>query len=349
MKNVTIFSLAEELGVNASTVSRALNNSPKISEKRRREVKELAAKRGFKLREFAPRLTNICILLCTGTNNELVFSDFTGQVMNGVNRYCLEQELELSIFSSPREKLNKMDVVKELFRRSTDGLIILNANTDCSFISQLEKEKLPYCCLLSGNPDFPDNILTVNNKDLAERAADYLIQLGHRNIAFLHSAPHNPAQLDRLQGYRSALGNAGLPINEELTPIPPLNSGSSGIEFGFQATTDLLNKNPDITAIFCASTDLAEGVRSACHRMGIRIPEDISLIGCDNSQHAEYFCPPLTVIDIPNDRLGYTAATWIHQRLQRQGTDHPPVEPWMQGSLIVRETTAPPRKHPLGH
>ena len=316
MKNVTIFSLAEELGVNASTVSRALNNSPKISEKRRREIKELAAKRGFKLRDFAPRLTNLCILLCTGTNDEDVFSDFTGQVVNGANRYCSAHDLELSIFSSPREKLNKMNVVKELFRRSTDGLIILNANSDCTFINQFEEEKLPYCCLLSGNPAFPNNILTVNNQDLAERAVDYLIQLGHHHIAFLHSAPHNPAQLDRLQGYRNALGNAGHPINEKLISIPPLNSGSSGIEFGFQATTALLNKHPEITALFAASTDLAEGARSACHRKGVRIPEDVSLIGCDNSQHAEYFCPPLTVIDIPNDRLGYTAATWIHQMLQ---------------------------------
>ena len=139
MKNVTIFSLAKELGVNASTVSRALNNSPKISEKRRREIKELATKRGFKLRDFAPRLTNLCILLCTGSNEEQCFSDFTGQLMNGVNRYCLEHDLELSIFSSPRDKLNKMNVVKELFRRSTDGLIILTANSDCTFINQFEK------------------------------------------------------------------------------------------------------------------------------------------------------------------------------------------------------------------
>ena len=170
------------------------------------------------------------------------------------------------------------------------------------------------------------------------------IPFGHRHIAFLHSAPHNPAQLDRLQGYRNALDKADLALNDKLIPIPPLNPSTSGIEFGFQVTTALLNENPDVTAIFAASTDLAEGARSACHRKGLRIPQDISLLGCDNSQHAEHFCPPLTVIDIPNDRLGYTAATWIHQKLQGQGSDHPPVEPWMQGSLIVRDSTAPPPK-----
>ena len=344
MANVTIFSLAKELGVNASTVSRALNDSPKISEKRRREVKELARKRGFKLRDFAPRLTNLCILICTGNSDETFFSDFTGQVMNGVNRYCNDQDIELSIFSSTREKLNSINVVKELFRRSANGVVVLNANSDCTFFNQLEKETLPYCCLLSGNPDFPQNILTVNNQDLAERAVDYLIQLGHRNIGFLHSAPHNPAQLDRLKGYQNALTRNGQLLNEELITTPPLNPNITGIEYGFQAATTLLNENPEITAFFAASNDLAEGARSACYRKGLRIPEDISLLGCDNSQHAEYFSPPLTVIDIPNDRIGYTAAAWIHQKLQGQGSDQPPVEPWMQGSLIVRETTAPPRK-----
>ena len=343
MANGTIYTLAEELGVSPSTISRALNNSPKISEKRRREIKELARKKGFKLRDFAPRLTNLCILICTDGKEETIFSSYTEQVMNGVNKYCTEQELEFSIYSSPREKLNRINIVKELFRRNADGVIVLNANDDCSFIAQLEKEKLPYCCLLSGNPQFSENILTVNNETLAERAVDYLIQLGHRNIAFLHSAPHNPAQRDRLKGYRNALAKANLPLNREHIPDVPPTFSATGIEHGFQATTRLLAKHLEITAVFAASTDLAAGARSAFYRKGLRIPDDISLLGCDNSQEAEYFCPPLTVLDIPNARIGRAAAAWIHRKLQGEGAAHPPTEPWMQGSLIIRDTTAPPR------
>ena len=339
----SIYTLAEELGVSPSTISRALNNSPKISEKRRREIKDLAQKRGFKLRDFAPRLTNLCILICTDGKEETIFSSYTEQVMNGVNKYCTEQELELSIYSSPREKLNHINIVKELFRRNADGVIVLNANDDCSFIAQLEDENLPYCCLLSGNPQFSKNILTVNNEILAERAVAYLIQLGHRNIAFLHSAPHNPAQQDRLKGYRNALTKAHLPITATYIPEVPPTFSVTGIEHGFQATTQLLSKHPEITALFAASTDLSIGARSAFYRKGLRIPEDISLLGCDNSPETEYFCPPLTVVDIPNDRIGLTAAAWIHQRLQGEGADQPPCDPWMQGSLIVRESTAPPR------
>jgi len=343
MANGTIYTLAEEIGVSPSTVSRALNNSPKISEKRRREIKELARKKGFKLRDFAPRLTNLCIMICTDGKDETIFSSYTEQVMNGVNQYCTEQELELSIFSSPREKLNRINVVKELFRRNADGVIVLNANDDCTFIAQLEDEKIPYCCLLSGNLQFPKNILTVNNEDLAERAVDYLIQLSHREIAFLHSAPHNPAQQDRLKGYRKALAKAKLPVNEDYIPEVPPAFSVTGIEHGFQATTQLLSKHPEITAVFAASTDLSIGARSAVYRKGLRIPDDISLLGCDNSQEMEYFCPPLTVLDIPNARIGRSAAAWIHRKLKGEGSAHPPIEPWMQGSLIIRETTAPPQ------
>ena len=343
MANGTIYTLAEELGVSPSTISRALNNSPKISEKRRRQIKELAREKGFKLRDFAPRLTNLCIMICTGGKDESIISTYTEQVINGVNQYCMELELELSIFSSPIEKLNRIHLVKELFRRNADGVIVVNANDECTFLGEMEKEKIPYCCLLSGNPTFPKNILTVNSEDLAERAVDYLIQLGHRNIAFLHSAPHNPVQQNRRKGYRNALVKAGIPINEAYIPELPRTLTTTGIEYGFQTTSKLLAEQPEITAIFTASIDLSIGVRSACHRTGLRIPNDISLLGCDNSQEAEYFCPPLTVIDTPNDRLGKAAAAWIHRKLQGEGAAHPPTEPWMQGSLIIRESTAPPR------
>jgi LacI family transcriptional regulator len=340
MKKPTIYTLAKELGTSPSTVSRALNNSPKISETRRREIKELARRHGFKLRDFSPRLTNLCVLVCTGTSEETIFSDYTDQVINGVNRYCNEKDLELSIYSSPREKLNSLDVVKELFRRNVDGVIVLNANSKCSFIEQIEKEKLPCCCLLSGNPQFPDNILSVDNKIPARKAVDYLIQIGHRHIGFLYSAPNNQAQIDRLDGYKAALQGASIPLREAYIPEMPTSPETTGIEYGFQAATRLLDIRPEITALFAASTDLAAGARSAFYRKNLAVPGDISLIGCDDNPHAEYFCPPLTVVDIPNFRLGQSAAAWTHRKIAGRNPEKPPHEPWMEGRLIIRETTA---------
>ena len=341
-QNVTIYSLADELGVSAATVSRALNNSSRISEKRRLQVKDLAEKRGFQLRAFAPRMTNICLLLVGSNESTNIISDYTAEVLNGASRYCQENEVELSLLSASRDKLNNMNVVKELFRRGADGVILLNSNKKCTFIEQFEKEKVPYCCLLSDNPAFPDNTLTVDNKNLAERAVNYLLQLGHRNIAYLHSSPNNPAQLDRLKGYRNAHTRSGHPINEDIAPCPKPYQSFSGLEMGYQAASKLLQTNPEVTAIFAASSELADGIHLACDRKGLSIPEDISLLVCDNPPRSEYTCPPMSVVDIANDRFGAAAAAWVHQKLQGQKT-HAPSEPWMKANLIIRESTAPPR------
>ena len=339
-QKTTIYSLADELSVSAATVSRALNNSPRISEKRRLQVKDLAERRGFKLRAFAPRMTNICLLLVGSIDTTNIISDYSAEVLNGASRYCRENEVELSLFSASRDKLNNMNVVKELFRRSADGVILLNCNNKCTFIEQFEKEKVPYCCLLSENSAFPNNTLTVDNKNLAERAVDYLLQLGHRNIAYLYSAPNNPGQLDRLKGYRNAHTSRGIPINEDFIPAP--NRSFTGLEMGYQAANKLLQTNPEITAIFASSSELGDGIHLACNHQGLSIPEDISLLICDNPPRSEYSCPPMSVVDIANDRFGAAAAAWVHQKLQGQKT-HASSEPWMKANLIIRESTAPPR------
>ena len=107
--------MAEELGVTPSTISRALNDSPKISETRRKEIKELARQRGFRLRDFTTRITNLCVLICTTTPEEDLFSTYTDQVINGVNQYCNNNSLELSVLSAPNDRLNRMNRSKSCF------------------------------------------------------------------------------------------------------------------------------------------------------------------------------------------------------------------------------------------
>ncbi len=337
MKKTTISTLAKELSVTPSTVSRALNDSPKISKARRIEIKELARKRGFSLRSFAPRITNLCVLVCTTTPEEDLFSLYTDQVVNGVNQYCNKNNLELSIFGTPHDRLNQMDIVKELFRRNVNGVLVINAQDNSAFICALEKEKLPYCSLISGTQKFPNHVLAIDNYSLAVKGTEHLIQLGHKNIAFLCNKISIQAYKDRLDGYSDAMRKAGLqPLR---APVLLLKTG---IGTGYAATEKLLQIHPETTAIFAVSHALTEGAHAAIDRKGLKVPEDISLVGCDDSLHAEYWRPPLTVVDIPNERLGYTAAAWVHQQIEGTAAPLPPKEPWMHGHLIVRKSTAPP-------
>jgi LacI family transcriptional regulator len=338
MRNPTITTLAEELGVTPSTISRALNDSPKISEARRKEVRELARKRGFNLRKFAPRISNLCVLICTATPGEDLFSTYTDQVINGVNQYCNNNNLGLSVLSVPNDRLNRINTVKLLFRRGVNGVVILNARDNSRFIQTLEKAHLPYCCLISGYPKFPKRILTINNRSLAARGTEHLIQLGHRHIAFLYDDRHSQAYFDRLAGYQDAMAAAGIPLHPYDMPVP--TTEANGMEFGFKTTERLLNEYPETTAVFAVSNDLIEGAHAAIDRRGLKVPADISLLGCDDSPHAEYWRPPLTVIDIPNQRLGHTAAAWVDGQIKAAASSAPPQEPWMQGRLVVRATTA---------
>lgn len=334
---ISITTIAAEMGVSPTTVSRALNNSPKISDKRRREIKEFAKKNGFSLRPFAKRSTNICVLICTTSPDENIFSTYTDHVIAGATRYCSNAGLELSIFAQSHQRLNATDPIKELFRRGVNGVIVINAYDNSTFIRKFESEKLPYCCLISGNTEYPEHILGIENKTPAIQATEYLINVGHRNIAFICGDSHVQAHLDRLEGYKTAMEKAGLEALDVGTPA------ASGTESGFKTTRELLARHPKTTAIFAPSDELCDGIRAALYGMRLRIPEDISLIGCDNSIRAEYFAPPLTVIDTPNEKLGYTAAAWVHAQITDYDTPRPASESRAEGRLLIRETTAPPR------
>jgi LacI family transcriptional regulator len=289
-------------------------------------------------RRLATRVTNLGVMVCTGTVEENLFTTYTDQVIAGVHQYCSEAGLGLMILARTLEQLAAADPVTELYRRGINGVIVLNASTESGFLGSFEQEPVPYCCVISGHAKYPERILTVDNRMLAGRAVDHLVHLGHRRIGFICGNPQLAAHQDRRAGYQAAMERAGLPPLEVWEPAP------TGVEIGFATTRELLARHPDTTAIFTTGDDLADGVRGALHGLRLRIPDDLSLIGCDDSARARYFGPPLTVIDIPNNKLGELAARWVHAQIADISAPHPPHEPWMEGRLILRESTAPPRQ-----
>jgi len=339
----TISTLAKEIGVSVATVSRALNNSPKVSKGRRLQIKQLAAKKNFKLRDFARRVSNLCVLICTDSSpGDNIFSVYTDQVINGVNQYCTANDLELSIFSATNHRLNTVDFIKELFRRNIDGLVILDADDRSHFLKRLNNALIPFCTLISGHPSLSQHTLTISNFEMAETATRYLIQIGHRHIALLTDHTPSASYQQRLDGYTAAIRQAGLSpiISADLTQ----QVFRSAMDLGFDMTELLLNSTPAPTAFFAVSTELAAGAHSVIHRNGLTVPDDVSLIGCDDCPAAEHWRPPLTVIDIPNKELGHAAAAWVHQKMDNIKAVRPCDDPWMKGSLIIRKSTAPPRK-----
>jgi LacI family transcriptional regulator len=339
-KNASIYTLAEELGINPSSVSRALNNSPKVSLARRKQVMELARERGFKLRAFSSRLTNICALICTHDEREDLFNGFTDEVLNGLREYCAEVDIELSIYGSTIEKLNRINVLKELQRRDVDGAVLINASDDCRFLKKLDEAGFPFCCLMSSPKGYRHRRLEIDNGEMAESACRYLLQLGHRRIGFIFSDSRNRVHQERLAGYRRALVKTGIKAESAWFPDPLETLG--GIEQGSAAMARMLRAPKAVTAVLVASEEIAIGAAHAIREHGKRVPEDISLVSFDDSVHARYFNPPLTVLDVPNRPLGRLAARWTHQWIEQNQPGALPQLLESSGQLIVRKSTAPP-------
>jgi LacI family transcriptional regulator len=183
--------------------------------------------------------------------------------------------------------------------------------------------------------------LEVDNAALVESAFKYLLQLGHRRIGFIVSDLKNRVHFDRMEGYKRAVAASGLSLDPALMPIP--REGVSAVEHGHDAMVQmLLNPREPVTAVISVGFEISLGIARAVHAAGKDIGNDISLISFDDSLEARYFNPPLTVLDVPNRQLGYTAGRWTHQWINSGEPSRLPLVAGAAGQLIIRESTAVP-------
>lgn len=342
MKKTTIFTLSKELGFSPATISKALNNSPEISSETSEKIRRAAKEKGFSPRQMASRTINICALIQTPNATASCFSPYTVDVMQGMMDYLQENELEFSLYSDEFTKLNSGLLLRQLGRRNVGGAVLINTSEDSEFYTDFDKNLFPYCSLLTNTGKTSRNLLTIDNTDAAFRAVQYLIQLGHRNIATIVTPAHGVTGKERLAGYKKALEQAGITQNPAW--IVRADFEQDGLEFGCSGTLNLFRSHPEITALFVMGERVAIGVKHALHQLGIPIPGRVSLIACDDAPEAAYLNPPLTVMKIPNRKLGYTAARWVHQMIMTGVTAELPREPWMRGELVIRDSTAPAQK-----
>ena len=179
-----------------------------------------------------------------------------------------------------------------------------------------------------------DHILS-NNLESARTVVEYLMQLGHRRIAFIEGPEGTPTSMNRLAGYRKAFEVSSNPVHEEL--IVPGDYTREGGRKGMRILFDLMDPP---TAVFCANDLSALGALEVARQKGFRVPEDISIVGFDDIDEAAHASPPLTTIRQPPDYVGTITAETLIERLKGR---EKPARVYIQGSFIVRESTAPPR------
>lgn len=304
----TIGIVAREAGVSPSTVSRILNGTAVVSEAKKKAVEDAVAKLGFVPNPMARGLAG-GRSFSIGVITQSIDSPFYGAALRGI-----EDQLDPAgyrpLFVSGHWRADvEARCIDILLSRRVDGIIVLTGRLSDQAVKACA-QSVPL--VVTGRTLTTNNLCALNfdNFTGGQMATQHLIDLRHRRIAFIAGDPKHPDATQRLLGYRAALKDAGIAFDPKLVVQGDYNESS-----GLLAVTQLLSAQQPFTAIFAANDQMAIGAAHGLHRHGLRIPEDISLIGFDDLPTSLYALPPLTTIHQPAYEMGQLAATAMMQLL----------------------------------
>jgi LacI family transcriptional regulator len=327
--NVTISDIARRADVSASTVSRVLRGTARVTEAKREAVLSAVADLNYQPNVFAQGLAS-GQSMAIGVLTQNFGSPFFDAILQGVVQGLYGTDY-FPIFADGQWRPEvEQEAILAMMRRQIDGLIVIGGFMSAEELN-LFGEQIPLIVSARNVCDYEDNCIHVDNVHGSYLATRHLIELGHRSIAHICGRPDQPDALDRRAGYLQALEEAGIRPDEEL-----MIEGAFRRQSGVLAIEMLLANRKSFSAIFAANDQMAYGARLGLFRRGIRVPEDISLVGFDDEPAAAFMIPPLTTVRQPALEMGLEAARIILARLR--GEAAPPAQ--LKAELVIRESTA---------
>lgn len=306
-KRPTYAEIAKLAGVSEATVSRVLNGDDKVDADRIKAVNHAVEKLGYKKNRAASALASGRTgLIAVVIDDDLsVFQDpFWGPVTNGISRVLMENEMQTILLVAPLEKIDS-PVAQYLMGGEVDGVIFLQLQKD-TLIKKLAKQNLPL--VVNGTPHSSNPFAYVDSDNAggAYSAVEYLVKRGRKTIALITGDLSNTAAEQRLDGYVAAKKFFQLEETKSL-----IAHGDWTRESGHDLATKLMHKNPGLDAIFCSNDNMAFGAIAAIQEAGKSVPEDIAVIGFDDSFLAQNTLPGLTSVRQDIVGLGMAAANMI--------------------------------------
>ncbi|TCN28132.1 LacI family DNA-binding transcriptional regulator [Mesobacillus foraminis] len=296
MKQPTIYDVAKEAGVAISTVSKVLNNTGRIGEKTRKKVEETMQKLNYQPSVAASvkkRIQTIGLLIPD------IADPFMAEIARAIEDHGRKFGFSLMICSTDNDLEKEMEYVSVLKKKYIDGIIIATGLKNTAALQELLNDEIPVALLAREVPSLAVNTVVVNDFLGAFEATSYLIKLGHKKIAMVTEDIYFPVTQSRLEGYKQALEQGGLPYNEELVAINNTSYGDA-----LNSTVELLDVPEPPTAIFASTETLAIGVMQGAREYGLDIPKELSIVGFDNSILAKMSYPPLTTVSQPIREMG---------------------------------------------
>jgi LacI family transcriptional regulator len=340
MAKVTIHDVARESGVSTTTVSHVLNNRPgRVSAEMRervfRVVRELKYQPKAVFRGKQATQTNVIgVVWQVDGLGALLEHPYRTYLLDGILSVTTPNRVHVMLFSAESWSDSHLNLRTYVDGRC-DGLILAAPETDNTLRQALLERGFPFMVINAASKDPLVSSVDVDNIALAEQLTHYLIAKNHQRIAFLCGSETSENGRDRLEGFQRAFVSAQLPLPPEF--ILP---GAFWHQSGYENTQKILKMPSEQrpTALFCCSDQIARGAYRALQEAGLRIPEDMSVVGFDDLPIAESLTPPLTTVRQPFQAMGRQAAEYILQHVQHATSDEaiPVTKTFLPAQIIKR-------------
>jgi len=330
---VTIKDIALAVGVSASTVSRALSDSPLVNDETKSRIVETAQALGYERNELARALVKgesgaIALVVPDITN------PFFSDIARGVSDIADGAGYGVILCNTDDRADRELSYIRLMRRKRVDGLLVCSAKLDAPLEHSLATAGTPFVLVsrLSADPDVP-YVITDDHAG-SRLAVEHLLDLGHRRIGFIGGPENVQASRDRMTAYLEVLAEHDIHAEEAWRRYAGFTQGA-----GREAGRGMLSQAKRPSAIFAANDVTALGVLEVAEGLGLRIPQDLSLVGYDDISYASLPRIQLTTVAQPAIEMGQIAADWLFGAIR--GADVPPLRRTLIPRLIVRSTTGP--------
>jgi LacI family transcriptional regulator len=331
----TIRDIADLAGVSIATVSRVLNDRPDVAPETRETVLQVVREHGFSTNRGARGLSSGRTGMI-GLTLPLVADAYFGPILSGAAEALYESDMRIVLAPTLHEHDREVSLLERLMRGTTDGAILMLPEESAEELRTLQRQGFPFV-IVDPREAPPDGIACVSAMHAAgaKQATEHLLSLGHRRIGAVAGVPGWYATEERLIGFRAALAGAGILLELVVHSDWRIPGGTA-------ATERLLALDDPPTAIFAFNDNVAIGALHAAHARGFSVPEDLSVVGFDDTEQAVIVTPQLTSVRQPLAELGRTGVSLLTRLIEGQRVEALRME--LSTTLVVRESTAPPRR-----
>lgn len=298
----TLEEVAARAGVGRGTVSRVINGSPRVSDATRAAVEAAVAELGYvpntAARALAANRTDAIALVVPEPETRFFAEPYFSDMLKGVGGALTDTEMQLLLIFAGSDR-ERSRLAQYLSAHRVDGVLLVSVHADDPLPDLLAQLEIP--AVISGPRSAHETLPSVDSDNYGggRSAVEHLIARGRRTIATITGRLDVYGAQRRIEGYREALADHGRPVDEQL-----IVSGDFTEEGGRRAMAELLKRCPDLDAVFAESDVMAAGARQVLREEGRRIPDDVALVGYDDSAIARHMDPPLTSVRQPIEEMG---------------------------------------------